>query len=376
MYSRFPKATLSLPLFLALSLSHGIFSAALAASGEGESEDSLFFTQYKKGMRLVQRQQWEDAIDAFQTAYDARSKPHPELLLYIAKAHLKLNQGGPALKFYAQFIAACSSPTEAQRHEVKVGMARAQAMLESQPGRTAKSPVGNNEDDYSPDSERSGLPTPARKGEVSAQQRLDSESESAKPASATASTAASAAASAEKTVRAVITGRKTSMPYTVSVGSGERLCTAPCELQVPPGPTTVTVSGPGGKQFQRQVSLPSVPFKMTVQHFTLSRAIAGPILILLSGAFLGGAIPLTFVHDYPGRVSSGALAGAIPLYLHAGVFFFVGLGQLAAIRRNSIDIQPLAGPLASRPSPLLFSNLSVAPSENGKGAVASVGFRF
>jgi hypothetical protein len=162
------------------------------------------------------------------------------------------------------------------------------------------------------------------------------------------------------------------MPYTVSVGSGEQLCTAPCELRVPSGPTTVTVSGPGDKQFQRPVSLPGVPFKMTVQHFTLSRAIAGPILILLSGAFLGGAMPLSFSRDSSG----GAIGGAIPLYLHAGVFFFVGLGQLAAIKRSSIDIQPLAGTLASRPAPLRLTNLSVLPSTNGKGAVASVGFRF
>lgn len=372
MYSRFLKTTLSLPLSLALCLSQGISSPALAASGGEEAEGSLFFTQYKKGMRLAQRQQWEDAIEAFQTAYDARSKPHPELLLYIAKAHLKLNQGGPALKFYALFVAASSSPTEAQRHEVKVGMARAQAMLESQPARAAKNSGGDSDDSLSTDSGRSGIANPAKKKESSAQQKSDSEPESDKPASIPEP----AAPPAEKTVRAVITGRKANMPYTVSVGSGERLCTAPCEMKVPPGPTTVTVSGPGGKQFQRQVSLPSVPFKMTVQHFTLNRAISGPILILLSGAFLGGALPLTFIRDYSGTVSGGAIAGAMPLYLHAAVFFFVGLGQLAAIKRNSIDIQPLAGPLASRPSPLRFANLSVVPSENGKGAVASVGFRF
>jgi hypothetical protein len=367
MHSTFLKNTLSLPLCLALCLGQGISSPAIAATPAEEGEGSLFLAQYKKGMRLVQRQQWEDAVEAFQSAYDARSKPHPELLLYIAKAYLKLNQGGPALKFYAQFVAASPSPTEAQRHEVKTGMARAQAMLESQPARSAKSPVVNSDDDSGTDSGRTSAA--AQKKESSTPQKSDSEPESDKPASATESPAPPAA----KTVRAVITGRKANIPYTVSVGSGERLCTAPCEMQVPSGPTTVTVSGPGEKQFQRQVSLPGVPFKMTVQHFTLSRAIAGPILLLLSGAFLGGALPLTLTG---GSSSGGALGGAIPLYLHAGVFFFVGLGQLAAIKRNSIDIQPLAGPLAARPFPLRLANLSVAPSENGKGAVASVGFRF
>lgn len=374
MPSTFLKTSLSLPLCLTLCLGQGVSAPAFAASSADEGDSSLFLSQYKKGMRLAQRQQWEDAIEAFQTAYDVRSKAHPELLLYIAKAHLRLGQGGPALKFYAQFISASPAPTEAQRHEVKAGMTRAQGLIERQAAQTAKRQTTEDEDSSAtPTADRravsSSLTNSVTKSEDRGPQKSESSTESAKALDTTDP----AAAPAEKTVRAVVTGRKANIPYTVSVNPGDKLCTAPCEMPVPSGPTTVTVSGPGSKQFQRQVSLPGVPFKMTVQHFTLSRAIAGPILILLSGAFLGGALPL---HFSGGGSSGGAIAGAIPLYLHAGVFFFVGLGQLAAIKRNSIDVQPLAGSLASRPAPLRLSNLSVVPSENGKGAVASVGFRF
>lgn len=374
MYRTLWKTTLSLTLSLALCLSQGIPSSTLAAPVADEGEGSLFTTQFKKGMRLVQRQQWEDALEAFQTAYDARTKPHPELLLYIAKAHLKLGQGGSALKFYAQFVTAAPSPTEAQRHEVRVGMARAQAMLEAKPSQIAQSTVVHSSDESVSDGSASAAMTLARKTESSARPKSDANTESDKPMNTTPVDPTTA--STEKTVRAVIIGRKHNMPYTVSVGSGERLCTAPCEMQVPSGPKMVTVSGPGNKQFQQGLALPGVPFKMTVQHFTLSRVIAGPLLILLSGAFLGGAIPLSITPFRNASDREAAIAGSIPLYVHAGVFFFVGIGQLAAIKRNSIDIQPLAGPMAFRPSPLRLANLSVAPSENGKGAVASVGFRF
>lgn len=361
---------LSLPTVLALS--QLALPSALAASPTTEGEGSVFLLQYRKGMRFAQKEAWEDAIYAFQAAYDARSRPHPELLLYIAKAHLRLSQGGEALKFYAQFVAASSSPTEAQRQEVKIGMARAQALMESQAGRNKSRQIDEDEEDPASS-------TPGRRSTTRSVPKKEAQDASAtKEETATSRDEhAKPTAPPEKTVRAVITGRKANIPYTVGVGSGDRLCTAPCELEVPPGPSTVTVSGPGSKQFQQSLAFPGVPFKMTVQHFTLSRAIAGPILIALSGVFLAGGVLI----NVAGRGSSagsdaGAIAGAVPLYLHGAVFFFVGLGQLAAIKRNSIDIQPLAGTQAARPSPVRLASISVLPSASGRGAVASLGFRF
>lgn len=369
MGTRFHRTTLPASLFLALCLSSATTSPAVAAGAADEADGSLFVTKFRMGMLMAQRQSWQDAIEAFQAAYNSRSQPHPELLLYIAKAHLKLSQGDLALKFYSQFVAACSSPTEAQWHEVKVGMARAQELIDSRP-----SPVTNRQAIHREGTRGSSSQTSDQESESTTPPNSEPQSDSDNPTT----TIKPAVGSDNRKVLASIAGHNPNMPYAVTIGRGDQNCTAPCELTVSPGQALVTVSGPGGRSFQRTVSLPRTPFKMSVQHFVLSRAIAGPILIALGGLFLGGglAIHLAGSSSSASDDNAVAFAGAMPLYLHAGAFLVTGVAQLFTIGRNSIDIQPLAGPLASRPSPLRFANLSVVPSENGKGAVASVGFRF
>lgn len=326
-----------------------------------DREASAFMKHYKRAMKLVGSDDWEAAIEEFQAAYDSRTTPRPEMHLYIAKSYVKLGSGAESMKYYRRFLAEAKSMTDSQRQELQDGMREAEVLIEGQ----------------------------ARRREIKAREagRLEARSSVVEAASNTpakeqagaTATGGDSAQNREKkeespnqTYKILVSGRKRSIPYSVNIGESENLCTAPCELRAAAGPTVVTVSGPGSKQFQKEVTLPSSPAQMQVQHLTLSRAIAGPILFVLGAGLIGGGS--AFLSDYGVR-SGGIIASPIML-LHGAVFFFVGLGEMAAIKRSSIRIQPIGGTLAAAPGSLRLAGLDLSPTPDRKGAVASAMIRF
>lgn len=135
--------------------------------------------------------------------------------------------------------------------------------------------------------------------------------------------------------------------YVVTTGSADS-CTAPCTLHVPAGVTVIDVRGPASKNFRREIVIPSGPAQVTVQHFTLSRVIAGTILTVigLPLAAMGG-----WLLTNPGgsdffneEMITGGVIGA-----HGLAFTIAGITQLATIRRNKADVVSLGSRLALIP---------------------------
>jgi TolA-binding protein len=336
----------------------GLTTTAQAEPSDSKNE-SAFMQHYRQAMRLAKEEDWTGAIAAFQRAYDARETPRPEIHLYIARAHLNLSHGSEALAAYRRFLRESKTPKPAQLSEVNRGMSRAQELIELQTQRerlqAQESALAARAADARPENPRSAKASGAEdnaEGPPSPRAATQPGKDPAEPA----------AAGHKVTVRA----RNPKNIYTLGVGA-DSVCTSPCQLKVPAGPTTVTVTGPGTKQFQRNVLFPNGPSQIHVQHFTLSRAIAGSVLLALSVPFWVEGVLLLVKSDL---IFAGVLT------LHGAVFSGVGIGQLASIKRNSVEIQPLSGSLALGSSSLRLANLDLSPTPDRKGAVASATLRF
>ena len=344
-----------------LALLCGFGSNTFADRPTTEHEPSSFMKHYRRAMRLVATDNWEDAIEEFQAAYDSRTTPRPEIHLYIAKVYTKLGTGAEAMKYYRRFLAEGKNMTESQRQELQEGMREAESLIEVQARLREQRAreAGRSEVRVS----MSNLPRGS----------AEAESRSPEPQAAkTLPTPATPESSEKSSYKVVVVGRKRTMPYTVNIGDSENLCTTPCELRTTGGPTPVTVNGPGSKQFQKEVVLPNSPSRMEVQHFTLSRAIAGPILFTLGAGMLGGGVAFL---TGDGARSGGIIASPFML-VHGAVFFFVGLGQMAAIKRNSINVQPIGGTLADRGKLPRLAGLDLTPTADRKGILAQATLRF
>lgn len=346
---------------------------AQAAARQSEG-DATFMLHYRRAMELVKQEDWDAAIGEFRRAYDARATPRPELHLYIGKAYLYQGNGSEALASYLRFMRESKSPSPSQLAEVRSGTKRAQELIELQTRRerleAREQALGSRSVTAEPRRELSSRTDSARSGRVD-----DDDDTTSEPNRSAVAPHGDSTSAANQNV--LVTGRNRDIAYTVTVGQ-DKTCTAPCKLSVPAGPALVTVTGPGTKQFRREVVFPSGPSTMAVQHLTLSRAIAGPLLVTLSIPFLvGGSLTLGSISRSSDLFSTVGLSslGGFQL-LHAAVFFFTGIGQMAAIKRSRIELQPLGTSVASRPTSLRLAGLDLAPSTSGKGVVAQALFRF
>lgn len=101
----------------------------------------------------------------------------------------------------------------------------------------------------------------------------------------------------------------------------------------------IGVNGPGTKHFEKQISIPQGSSQVRVQHFTLSRVIAGPILTVLGVPFL--ATGLNYLYYYKnGYSDENGIVGAV-LGLHGLTFTVAGLVQLGTIRTNKAEVRSL-----------------------------------
>ncbi len=356
---------------------------AWAANPVAVSKDSAFMKQYRRAMKLAKQEDWDEAVDAFKAAYEAQPTERPEIHLYIARAYVKLEQGSDALKYYSRFLREAKNMTPSQRIEMESGMREAQALIEEGiRRRERRTREAGREESLALASVSSRTSLPGSR--VSPLRPLPEEPSESSPQRGE-KTATDPPRSTTPTYKVELSGRKPQTPYLVHVSTGAEeansVCTTPCSMRALAGPARMTVTGPGSKQFEQEVMLPAGPSRVRVQHFTLSRTIAGPILIALSAPFVaGGTLLLTDSRS----LSSGAIFGATPLLLHGVVFFFTGLGQLASIKRNHIDIQsiggtpPGGGSMATRATEpaLQLANVSLSPATDRKGITTAVTFRF
>lgn len=337
------------------------FGATAVAAPHKVDASSAFSHHYRLAMQKVNAESWEDAIVEFQRAYEVRETPRPELHLYIARAQLRLLRGQQALDAYQRFLNEVKEPKPEQMKAVTTGIAQAKEQIELQLQRERLT------------AQEAALTARGRQQQSEHAEKVDDagKGQTAKAAETNRATDETVRP-AEQKVAVMARNGKTS--YTVAVGT-DAMCTVPCQLRALPGEQQVTVMGPGTKRFQRSAIFPTGPSQLQVQHFTLSRAIAGPILLALSAPFLaGGALTLKGASDH--QIDPAAIAGSSTLFLHGAVFFLTGIGQLAAIKRNSISVVPIGVKVAARASSPQLTNFSIAPLTERKGVLASASFRF
>ena len=136
--------------------------------------------------------------------------------------------------------------------------------------------------------------------------------------------------------------------YIVSTSSGGS-CSTPCTVLMNPGHGMMSVTGPGSKHFERELIVPPGPSQVSVQHFTLSRAIAGPILTAIGLPLL--AVGSYYMYWYGQGYSEanayvGGVAGA-----HGLAFTIAGLVQLGSIKTTRVDLRPLVPVMTTAPNP-------------------------
>lgn len=142
----------------------------------------------------------------------------------------------------------------------------------------------------------------------------------------------------DPTVPVAIVPENPKFTYIASLGQGQT-CSTPCTVYALPGSTTISVSGPGSKFFQESITIPNAPSQIAVRHFTLSRAISGPILLVLgTGALAGGSLWLNAALSYP-SVSSFSVGLAAFSVLHGVAFTLAGIGELARIKTNRAEVR-------------------------------------
>ena len=354
---------------------------AWAGDTSTSTKYTAFMKQYRRAMKLAKQEEWDDAVEAFKAAYESQPTERPEIHLYIAKAYVKLGEGKDALKYYGRFLREAKTMTPAQRAELDQGMKDAQLLLEEGAKRRERRAreAGKEEALGMSRTNISQTVTQPLGGGVDGG---STGSDAAVVRQDVQPSVTSLPASTTPNYKVEAQGRNRGMHYSVHISTGTEMensvCSTPCTLRAPAGPALVTVSGPGSKQFEKEVTLPPAPSRLQVQHFTLSRAIAGPILLALSSGFLaGGVLLLTFDRS----LSSGSIFGATPLLLHGTVFFFTGIGQLASIKRNSVNVLPLGSlgstlPAHASGSRIQLSSVSLSPTADRKGMTAGLSFRF
>lgn len=139
-------------------------------------------------------------------------------------------------------------------------------------------------------------------------------------------------------VPVVIVPSNPKFTYVATLGPGQS-CTTPCTVRALPGRTSISISGPGDKYFQDGITIPNSSTQIAVQHFTLSRAISGPILLTLgAGALAGGALWLSR-GSIPILSSSLDTGLAVFTLAHGVAFVAAGIGELARIKRNRVEVR-------------------------------------
>lgn len=136
--------------------------------------------------------------------------------------------------------------------------------------------------------------------------------------------------------------------YIVSTSSGGS-CSTPCTVLMNPGHGMIGVTGPGSKHFEREIIVPSGASQVSVQHFTLSRVIAGPILTAIGLPLL--AVGSYYMYWYGrGYSEANAYLGGVT-GAHGLAFTIAGLVQLGSIKTTRVDLRPLVPVMTPAPNP-------------------------
>lgn len=329
-----------------------------AQLGQDAQESADFKRLYLRAESLLDDEEYQAALAAAREAQTYPSPRRGELHILIGKALLGLGQADAAVQEFERYLAEESSPSPESLREVRKGLAAARRLRTKATGtpRTPEHPTA------------AGTPAPHAADQTPLPKPEGTPEKS--PVQRTAS---------EQAYPMQFFGRNPSAAYSVAA-SAEDSCVTPCAMRLPAGPATVTVTGPGSKQFSKEILLPATSAQVRVQHFTLSRAIAGPILFVLGTGFLaGGGIGLAsaFNRGTGNDTLDATLFGlSVPLLLHGVVFFFTGIGQMATIKRNSIEIRPLSiggGPLSPRPR---ITSALLGPTNDLRGMMGGLAVRF
>ena len=136
----------------------------------------------------------------------------------------------------------------------------------------------------------------------------------------------------------------------------------------------ISVAGPGSKFFRSELTLPNSPAQVTVQHFTLGKAI-------------GGAIALAY--GMPSLIASGIATndrirdGNTLEAIAYGSLAFTGASSalsaiitLATIKLNRASVDRMGQISALPKSKLRFLASGITPTADRTGAVAGLHFSF
>ena len=114
--------------FLVRALTGALLAAALCAPAVGSAQDadaqSKAREHYQKGKDLYEAEQYAEAKDEFQAAYDA--KPHPVVLKSVAECQVQMLDIKAAIATFEKYLAA---PEAADKPEIEKRLAEVRGML-------------------------------------------------------------------------------------------------------------------------------------------------------------------------------------------------------------------------------------------------------
>jgi TolB-like protein len=131
-----------------------------------------------------------------------------------------------------------------------------------------------------------------------------------------------------------------SRPFGVGVKAGgeEATCVTPCQLQLPPGPIQLSVTGPA--TYSKQLTVPPGPTAVVVSGKNKINLVAGSVLAGVTVA--GIVLSIVFAEALNASTSPAQQYWPIPLALASGAAF-PAIYYLMRMGRNDVRVMPVGG---------------------------------
>ena len=161
--------------------------------------------------------------------------------------------------------------------------------------------------------------------------------------------------------------------YVVTLGQAQS-CQTPCNLRALPGRQIISVAGPGSKLFRSEITIPTTPAQITVQHLTLGKAIGGAIALAYGMPSLIASTVATNDRIRDGKTLEAIAYGS--LAFSGASSALAAIITLATIKINRASVERM-GQVSALPRPKLRLLASgITPTADRTGAVAGVSFSY
>lgn len=178
-------------------------------------------------------------------------------------------------------------------------------------------------------------------------------------------------------VPVAIVPRNTDNTYVVTMGKAQS-CQTPCTVHVEPGRQIIIVAGPGSRQFKQELTIPSSPTQVSVQHLTLGKTVAGVLQAayalpsFISGCILANQAVAEGNTLYAAGYGFLAFTGATTIVSAAATLGTIKLNKASVIGVGPVQTQNQSQAASS----VRLLAAGVGPTADKAGAISTVRFAF